>query len=86
VYAVANAARRSGHDIDDIAQMVLRGESYWDIASDLGINYDTMFRVRPQWQTPEWQQAVREGSPEFYAHSSSMGTMGGSTPSGGGMQ
>jgi hypothetical protein len=61
VYAVANAAHDSGYDVDEVAQMVLRGREYFQIARDLNIPYSVLERRRPQWDTPEWKHAVDEG-------------------------
>ena len=71
-WAVAKAARESGRDVDDVSQMVFRGRSYFQIAEELGISYDSLFRWPARWQTPEWQEEVREGSPVWVAHPQGM--------------
>jgi len=61
VYAVANAARESGRSVDEVAQMVLRGRSFWQIARELGLPYKDLEHRQPEWDTPEWKHAVDEG-------------------------
>jgi hypothetical protein len=73
VFAVANAAHQSGVDVDEIAQMVLRGRDYFQIAEQLGIPYDSLMRRRPEWQTAEWEQGVREG---WFSHRQGMSSSG----------
>jgi hypothetical protein len=63
VFAVAKAARESGREVDDVAQMVMRGRSYFQIAEQLGVPYDSLFKWPARWQTPQWQEEVRAGSP-----------------------
>jgi hypothetical protein len=62
-WAVAKAARESGRDVSDVAQMVLRGRTYFQIADDLGVPYPSLFRWPARWQTPQWEEEVRAGSP-----------------------
>ena len=62
-WAVAKAARESGRPVDDVAQMVLRGRSYFQIASDLGLSYPSLMRWPARWQTPQWDALVQAGSP-----------------------
>jgi YHS domain-containing protein len=61
VYAVASAAHYSGQNVDEVAQMVLRGREYFQIARDLNIPYSVLEHRRPEWDTPEWKHAVDEG-------------------------
>jgi len=61
VYAVASAAHSSGQSVDEVAQMVLRGREYFQIARDLNIPYSVFEHRRPEWDTPEWKHAVDEG-------------------------
>jgi hypothetical protein len=63
VFAVAKAARESGREVDDVAQMVMRGRSYFQIAEQLGVPYNSLFKWPARWQTPQWQEEVRAGSP-----------------------
>jgi hypothetical protein len=79
VFAVANAAHESGVDVDEIVQMVLRGRDYFQIAEQLGIPYDSLMHRRPEWQTAEWQQEVREG---WFTHREGMS--GSTAPASGG--
>jgi len=74
VFGVANAARESGVDSDEIAQMVLRGRSFFQIADQLGVPFDSLQRRRPEWQTAEWEQGVHEGW-YSYPHAGSMAGM-----------
>jgi len=61
VYGVANAAHYSGQSADEIAQMVLRGREFFQIARDLNIPFTVLEHRRPEWDTPEWKRAVDEG-------------------------
>jgi len=73
VFAVANASHESHVDVDEITQMVLRGRDYFQIAEQLGIPYDSLLRRRPEWQTAEWEQGVREG---WFTHRQGMSSSG----------
>jgi hypothetical protein len=72
VFGVANAAEQSGLYVDDIAQMVLRGREFFQIARDLNIPFDRLNDRRPEWETAEWDQAVREG---WYTHRQGQSSM-----------
>jgi len=72
VFAAAKASEESGRDIDDVAQMVLRGRTYWQIANDLNIPYDSLFKWRERWKTPQWQDEVRAGSPVWIPNPEAM--------------
>ena len=54
--------------------MVLRGRSFFQIADQLGIPFDSLKHRRPEWQTAEWEQGVREGW-FSYPHAGSMAGM-----------
>jgi len=59
VFVAANAAAASGVSLDapsfdDPATMILRGRSFQQIASDLGVPVTTLDDRRPEWQTAEW--------------------------------
>jgi len=84
VWAVAKAAHESNRDVDDVAQMVLRGRSYFQIATELNVPYNSLFRWPQRWQSAEWAEEVKEGSPVWYAHSP--GTTGGGAMNQGGMR
>ena len=64
-WVTAKAARESGRQVDHVAQMVLRGESYYDIAHDLGVPYNSLFRWPARWQSQQWDELVRNGSPVY---------------------
>lgn len=80
VFGVANAAHDSGVDVDEITQMVLRGRSFFQIAEQLGIPYEPLSRRRPEWQTAEWEQGVKEG---WFTHRQGMSSYSGSSSSSG---
>lgn len=61
VFGVANAAHYSGQSADEVAQMVLRGREFFQIARDLNIPYSVLEHRRPEWETPEWKRAMHEG-------------------------
>ena len=73
VFAVSNASEESGVDVDEITQMVLRGRDYFQIAEQLGIPYDSLTKRRPEWQTAEWEQGVKEG---WFTHRQGMSSTG----------
>jgi hypothetical protein len=78
VWGAAKAAHESGRDVDDVAQMVQRGRSFHQIAEDLNIPYTSLTRWPERWQSPEWAEAVKEGRPYWYAHSTTSGSTGSS--------
>jgi len=77
VFMVANAARLSGQDPYEIAQMVLRGRSYFQIARELNIPPDRLNDRLPEWETAEWERGVREG---WYTHRQGMMSTSGTMP------
>jgi len=83
VWAVAKAAHESNRDVDDVAQMVLRGRSYFQIADELNIPYSSLLRWPQRWQSAEWADEVKEGSPVWYAHSAGMSGENGGMNQGG---
>jgi hypothetical protein len=58
--------------------MVFRGRSYWQIAEELGVPYESLFKWPARWQTPQWQEEVRAGSPVWIPNPEAMtpGTRG----------
>jgi hypothetical protein len=86
VFAVAKAARESGREVDDVAQMVFRGRSYWQIAGDLGVPYESLFKWPARWQTPQWQEEVKAGSPVWIPNPQAMTPGNGSDMQGNGGQ
>jgi hypothetical protein len=76
IYVVANAARYSGRDVDEFVQRVFRGSTTEMIAMELNLSPSLLEDARPEWKTPEWEQAVREGA--WYVPAGRMpGTTGG---------
>jgi hypothetical protein len=76
VFAAANAAEAAhvhldAPTLDNPAQMLLRGMSYWEIARQLNIPTDVLNRRKPEWETAEWRQGVDEG---WFAHRQGMTT------------
>lgn len=61
IYRIANAAHETGFDIDYLAQAVFRGVTVNQAADELGVPVSDLERVRPEWQTPEWEAAVQAG-------------------------
>jgi len=76
VFGVANAAHYSGQSVDEVAQMVLRGRSFFQIARELNIPYTVLDHQRPEWNTSEWKHAVDEGWYNMDQGSSRAGSMG----------
>jgi len=83
VFAIANASEEGNVPLDaptfdSPLDMRLRGRANWQIAEKLNIPASDMQRMKPEWQTAEWNQAVEQGS--WYAHPAAMnGTMGTTT-------
>lgn len=63
IYAIANGASLSGMPVDELAQKIFRGETIDMIAEDLHVSPAQLEDVKPMWQTPEWEQAVKDGAP-----------------------
>jgi DNA-binding CsgD family transcriptional regulator len=61
IFVAANAAALSGRPVDDIVQMIFRGQTADQIAREMNLSVDSLDNVKPEWQSPEWEQAVREG-------------------------
>jgi DNA-binding CsgD family transcriptional regulator len=79
IFLAANAARLSGRPVDDVVQMIFRGQTAPQIARQLNVSETALDDKRPEWQTPEWEQAVREGLWYTPRPGTTMGTTGGST-------
>jgi uncharacterized protein (DUF433 family) len=62
IYIVANTARLTGRDPGDIAQMIFRGMTVSMIADEYNLIPTVLETPRPEWTTPEWDQAVERGS------------------------
>lgn len=62
VYIVANVARETGRDPDDIAQMIFRGATIASLSEEFNLSPRVIETPRPEWTTPEWDQAVERGS------------------------
>jgi hypothetical protein len=67
VYVVANAAALTGRPVDAFVDMIFRGATLEQIASEYNLNPDTLREVNPTWQSPEWGQAVKDGRWSFPA-------------------
>ena len=61
VYVVANAASLTGRPVDSFVEMIFRGATIDQIASQYNLNPDSLLQANPMWQTPEWEQAVKDG-------------------------
>jgi len=62
VYIVANVARETARDPDDIAQMIFRGATIASLSDEFQLSPRVIETPRPEWTTPEWEQAVEHGS------------------------
>jgi len=62
IYVVANTAHQTAMDPDDIVQMIFRGATVATIADQFNLNPTALATPRPEWTTPEWEQAVQRGS------------------------
>jgi len=74
IWVVANTAAETGRSPDDIAQHIFRGRTAEQIAEEFNLSASRIREPKPEWQTPEWDQAVREG--RWYAPRPGMGTGG----------
>jgi len=63
IFAIANGASLSGMPVDELAQKIFRGETVDMIAEDLHVPVSSLTDVKPEWKTPEWDQAVKDGLP-----------------------
>jgi hypothetical protein len=63
VYVVANTAHETAMDPDAIVQMIFRGATVASIAEQFNLSPTALVTPRPEWTTPEWEQAVQHGSP-----------------------
>ena len=61
VYLVANAATQSGLDVDDLVQLYLVHPPRSVAMEQLNLDFTSLLKVHPEWNTPEWQEAVKRG-------------------------
>ena len=61
VYLVANAATQSGLDVDDLVQLYLVHPRRSVAMEELNLDFTSLLKVHPEWNTPEWQEAVKRG-------------------------
>jgi uncharacterized protein (DUF433 family) len=62
IYVVANTAILTGRPVDDIVQRIFRGETVDMIAQDLNVRPSVLEDPKPEWTSPAFEQAVREGA------------------------
>ena len=62
IYVVANTAHQTAMDPDAIVQMIFRGATATTIAEQFNLDPTQLTTPRPEWTTPEWEQAVQRGS------------------------
>jgi hypothetical protein len=62
VFMIANAATESGRDVDEIVQLYLC-HYYTELQAVKYLNRTplSLTKLRPEWTTPEWQEAVKRG-------------------------
>jgi hypothetical protein len=61
VYVVANAAALTGRPVDAFVDMIFRGATVDQIASEYNLNPVSLREVNPLWQSPDWEPAVKDG-------------------------
>jgi len=86
IFAAANIAHVTNWDVDEIVNMIMRGETPMMITERFALDPDVITRENPDWKTPEWKAAVERGDYFWIPpRSTSMGgpppSMGGSPPS-----
>lgn len=79
VFAAANIAHVTGWSVDEIVNMIMRGETPMVISHRFALDPDVMKRERPEWKTPEWKAAVERG--DYYWIPPRMTSMGAPPPS-----
>jgi len=62
IYIVANTAHLTAMDPDEIVQMIFRGATATTIGEQFNLDPKQLTTPRPEWTTPEWDQAVEHGS------------------------
>jgi hypothetical protein len=62
VFLAAKTAHLTGRqNVDDVVQMILRGETAHSIAQRYGLAVSWITEKRPEWTTEAWKQAVDRG-------------------------
>jgi len=61
VFAAANIAHITGWSIDEVVNMIVRGETVAMISERTNIPAATITHEEPEWSTPEWKAAVERG-------------------------
>jgi len=61
IWVAANAARMTGRDVDEFVHRIFRGQTVEQIAEEYNLSASLLRKPLPLWETPEWQQAVRDG-------------------------
>lgn len=75
IFAAANIAHVTAWPVDEIVNMIMRGETPMMIADRFHLDPDVVTREKPEWKTPEWKAAVERG--DFWwipPRTASMGT------------
>lgn len=79
IFAAANIAHVTGWKVDEIVNMIMRGETPQMISQRFALDPDVMTRERPEWKTPEWKAAVERG--DYFWIPPRSASMGGPPPS-----
>lgn len=61
IYVIANAATQSWRDVDDLVQLYLVHPRRSVVMNELNLDFKSLLKVHPEWNTPEWQEAVKRG-------------------------
>jgi hypothetical protein len=61
VYAIANIANLSGRHVDDVLGIINAGPSAYEMSNRTGLTVEQIYRPRPEWKTPAWEEAVKRG-------------------------
>jgi len=62
IFLAANASTLSGRDVDSIVDRIFRGQPADQIAEELNLSVASITDVKPEWKSPEWEQAVKDGA------------------------
>jgi hypothetical protein len=77
IFLAARTANLAGRQhVDDVVQMILRGETAHSIAQRYGLAVDWITEKRPEWTTEAWKQAVDRGDPWWVSSSAAMSVAG----------
>jgi len=78
IFAAANIAHATGWSVDEIVNMIMRGDTPMMIAERFALPPNVVTRPQPEWETPEWKAAVERG--DYFWIPPRTSSMGGMPP------